>query len=334
MAIRVAVNGFGRIGRLVTRAIYELGRNDIELVAINTPGSIDATTHLLQYDSVHGRFPGDVEAGADWLDMGMGKVKVSSHRDPHNAPWKSLGIDIVLECSGHFNSTEKSNSHIKAGAKKVLLSAPAKDQTKTVVYGVNHEEITADDLIVSNASCTTNCLAPMAKVLEENLGIEHGFMTTVHAYTGDQRILDNSHKDLRRARAAGLSMVPTSTGAAKAVGLVLPSLKGKLDGSAIRVPTANVSLVDLKFNSVRDTSIEEINQLMADAASGPMKGVLAVNNLPLVSTDFNHHPASSIFDQTQTQVMDGRLVQVMSWYDNEWGFSCRMLDTAAHMGNM
>ncbi|MDX1736805.1 MAG: type I glyceraldehyde-3-phosphate dehydrogenase, partial [Alphaproteobacteria bacterium] len=224
--------------------------------------------------------------------------------------------------------------HIKAGAKKVLLSAPAKDQTKTIVYGVNHETIEADDLIISNASCTTNCLAPMVKVLHEKIGIEHGFMTTVHAYTGDQRILDNSHKDLRRARAAGLSMVPTSTGAAKAVGLVMPELKGKLDGSAIRVPTANVSLVDLKFNSTNATSIEEINAFMADAAANELKGVLAVNNLPLVSTDFNHHPASSIFDQTQTQVMDGKLVQVMSWYDNEWGFSCRMLDTAAYMGNL
>lgn len=334
MAIRVAVNGFGRIGRLVTRAVYELGRSDIELVAINTPGSIEATTHLLQYDSVHGRFSGDVTSGADWLDMGQGKVKVSSHRDPRNAAWKELGIDIVLECSGHFNSTEKSRAHLKAGAKKVLLSAPAKDDTKTVVYGVNHEELNADDIVVSNASCTTNCLAPVAKVLEENIGIDHGFMTTVHAYTGDQRILDNSHSDLRRARAAGLSMIPTSTGAAKAVGLVLPNLKGKLDGSAIRVPTANVSLVDLKFNATRDTSIEEINTLMAEAANGPMKGVLAVNNLPLVSSDFNHHSASSIFDQTQTQVMDGRLVQVMSWYDNEWGFSCRMLDTAAHMGSL
>lgn len=332
MAVRVAINGFGRIGRLVLRAAQELGRNDLEFVAINTPGSIESAAHLLQYDSVHGRFQGEVTKGGDWLDIGKGKIQVTSHRDPHNAPWKSLGVDVVLECSGHFNTKEKASSHIDAGAKRVLVSAPAKDADLTVVYGVNHEDLKPDHRVVSNASCTTNCLAPVAKVLQDTIGIERGFMTTIHAYTGDQRILDNSHKDLRRARAAGMSMVPTTTGAAKAVGLVLPELKGKLDGSSVRVPTANVSLVDLKFDAARETSTEEINEAMKAAAASSLKGVLAVNDLPLVSTDFNHHPASSIFDLTQTQVSEGRLVQVMSWYDNEWGFSCRMLDTASTMG--
>lgn len=332
MAVRVAINGFGRIGRLVLRAAQELGRNDLEFVAINTPGSIDSASHLLQYDSVHGRFQGEVTKGGDWLDMGKGKIQVTSHRDPHNAPWKQLGVDVVLECSGHFNTKEKASSHIDAGAKRVLVSAPAKDADLTVVYGVNHENLKPEHRVVSNASCTTNCLAPVAKVLQDTIGIERGFMTTIHAYTGDQRILDNSHKDLRRARAAGMSMVPTTTGAAKAVGLVLPELAGKLDGSSVRVPTPNVSIVDLKFDAARETSIEEINEAMKAAAASSFKGVLAVNDLPLVSTDFNHHPASSIFDLTQTQVSEGRLVQVMSWYDNEWGFSCRMLDTAATMG--
>ncbi|WP_259782773.1 type I glyceraldehyde-3-phosphate dehydrogenase [Aestuariispira ectoiniformans] len=332
MAVRVAINGFGRIGRLVLRAAQELGRNDLEFVAINTPGSIDSASHLLQYDSVHGRFQGEVTKGGDWLDMGKGKIQVTSHRDPHNAPWKQLGVDVVLECSGHFNTKEKASSHIDAGAKRVLVSAPAKDADLTVVYGVNHENLKPEHRVVSNASCTTNCLAPVAKVLQDTIGIERGFMTTIHAYTGDQRILDNSHKDLRRARAAGMSMVPTTTGAAKAVGLVLPELAGKLDGSSVRVPTPNVSIVDLKFDAARETSIEEINEAMKAAAASSLKGVLAVNDLPLVSTDFNHHPASSIFDLTQTQVSEGRLVQVMSWYDNEWGFSCRMLDTAATMG--
>ncbi|RED49771.1 type I glyceraldehyde-3-phosphate dehydrogenase [Aestuariispira insulae] len=334
MTIRVAINGFGRIGRLVLRAAHEMGRNDLEFVAINTPGSVECASHLLQYDSVHGRFQGEVTHGSDWMDLGKGKIAVSAHRDPHNCSWKELGIDVVLECTGIFNTREKSRAHLKAGARKVLLSAPAKDDSLTVVYGVNHDQITAEHDVVSNASCTTNCLAPVAKVLQDKIGIDRGFMTTIHAYTTDQRILDNSHKDLRRARAAGVSMIPTSTGAARAVGKVLPELKGKLDGSAVRVPTSNVSLVDLKFDAARDTSAEEINAAMQEAANNELKGVLAINELPLVSCDFNHHPASSIFDATQTQVSEGTLVQVMAWYDNEWGFSCRMLDTAKVMGEL
>ena len=332
MTVRVAINGFGRIGRLVLRSIVEHGRKDIEVVAINDLGPVATNAHLLRYDSVHGRFPGTVESGDDWIDVGTGKIKVTAERDPANLPHKALNVDIALECTGIFTSRDKAAAHLTAGAKRVLVSAPADGVEKTIVFGVNHDTLTADDIIVSNASCTTNCLAPVAKVLHDLFGIERGYMTTIHSYTGDQPTLDTMHKDLYRARAAGLSMIPTSTGAAKAVGLVLPELKGKLDGSSIRVPTPNVSVVDLKVVPGRDTSVEEVNNaLIAAASKGPMKGVLVTTTDPLVSSDINHIAASSTVALPQTQVIEGKLVRVLSWYDNEWGFATRLSDTALAM---
>jgi glyceraldehyde 3-phosphate dehydrogenase len=332
MTVRLAINGFGRIGRLVMRAAYESKRNDIEIVAINDLGPVKTNAHLLKYDSVHGPLGADIATGDDWMDLGRGKIKVVSERDPAKLPWRDLNVDIALECTGIFTKRADAAKHLEAGAKRVLVSAPADGADLTVVYGVNDGKLTAEHLVVSNASCTTNCLAPVAFVLNNAIGIERGYMTTVHSYTGDQNTVDTLHKDLRRARAAALSLIPTSTGAAKAVGLVLPELKGKLDGTSIRVPTPNVSLVDLTFTSKRDTSAEEINQAIRTAAdAGPLKGVLTYTDEELVSTDLNHNPSSSIFDLTQTTVIEGRFVRVMSWYDNEWGFSSRMLDTAAAM---
>ena len=329
MAVRVAINGFGRIGRLTYRAIHELKRDDIEVVAINNSGPVETHAHLLRYDSVHGNFPGTVKATKKGIDIGRGVVPFFADRNPANLPWGDLGVDVVLECTGAFNSTEKAMPHITdAGAKRVLLSAPGKPADKTIVYGVNHRDITKRDRVISAASCTTNCLAPVVDVLHKAIGIDHGFMTTVHSYTGDQPTLDRHHKDVYRARAAAVSMIPTSTGAAKAVGLVIPDLEGKLDGSAVRVPTPNVSLVDLKFVALRPTSIDEVNQAMRKAARGRLKGILAYDPEPKVSVDFNHNPASSCFAPAQTRVMSGTMVQVMAWYDNEWGFSCRMTDMA------
>ena len=334
MTVRVAINGFGRIGRNVLRAIYESGRTDIEVVAVNDLGPVETNAHLLRYDSVHGKFPGTVKVDGDTINLGRNDISVTAIRNPEELPWKEKGVDIALECTGIFTAADKATMHLTAGAKKVLISAPGKGVSKTIVYGVNDDTLTADDTIVSNASCTTNCLSPIAKVLNDTVGIESGFMTTIHAYTGDQPTLDTMHSDLYRARAAAMSMIPTSTGAAKAVGLVLPELDGKLDGTAIRVPTANVSVVDLKVIASRDTTVEEINDAMAAAANGPMKGVLAVSDEPLVSIDFNHDPHSSSFAVPQTKVMDKRLVRVLSWYDNEWGFSNRMSDTAVAMGKL
>lgn len=331
MITRVAINGFGRIGRLVFRALLESGRKDIEVVAINDLADPKTSCHLLQYDSVHGRLPVEVSLTETTLKAGHHTVTMCQERDPENLPWKSLGVDVVMECSGFFTKKADAEKHMKAGAKKVLISAPSPDADKTIVYGVNHSALTAADTVVSNASCTTNCLAPVVWTLQKGLGLERGYMTTIHAYTGDQSLIDRDHKDLRRARAGALSMIPTSTGAAKAVGLVLPEMKGKLDGTAIRVPTANVSLVDLTFTAARATTADEINQLMKEAASGPLKGVLGLNDLPLVSCDFNHNAHSSVFDLTQTQVVEGTLCRVLSWYDNEWGFSNRMSDTAVYM---
>jgi len=332
MTVRVAINGFGRIGRLVLRSIVEHGRRDIEVVAINDLGPVETNAHLLRYDSVHGRFPGEVTTGEDWIDAGFGKIKVTAIRNPAELPHKDLGVDIALECTGLFTSKDKAKAHLEAGAKRVIVSAPADGVDKTIVYGVNHETLTADDLVISNASCTTNCLAPVAKVLQELCGIERGYMTTIHSYTGDQPTLDTLHKDLYRARAAALSMIPTSTGAAKALGLVIPELAGKLDGSSIRVPTPNVSVIDLKFVPGRKVSVQEINEAMAAASeSKALKGVLAVTKDPLVSVDFNHHAASSTVALPQTQMVDGGLGRVLSWYDNEWGFSTRMADTALAM---
>jgi|TARA_R110001583_G_scaffold71050_1_gene200458 glyceraldehyde 3-phosphate dehydrogenase len=331
MAIRVAINGFGRIGRLVLRAIVESGRTDLEVVAINDLGDVKTNAHLLKYDSVHGTLANDVKAEGNDLVIDGKAIKVCSERDPANLPWGELNVDIAFECTGIFLDEAGAGKHLTAGAKRVLISAPAKGDIKTVVYGVNSDTLTANDVIVSNASCTTNCLAPVADVLNKTVGITKGFMTTVHAFTGDQNTVDSLHKDLHRARAASLSMIPTSTGAAKAVGLVLPELKGKLDGTAIRVPTPNVSMVDLTFVAGRDTTAEEINAAIAEAANGRLKGVLGVNEAPLVSIDFNHNPNSSTFDATQTQVVGGNFVRILSWYDNEWGFSNRMSDTAVEM---
>ncbi|WP_416897990.1 MAG: type I glyceraldehyde-3-phosphate dehydrogenase [Minwuia sp.] len=334
MTLRVAINGFGRIGRLVLRAMAEADRDDIEVVAINDLGSIEANAHLLQYDTVHGRFPHKVKATDTGMDYGKGEIRVLAERDPAKLPWGEMGVDIAFECTGIFTARDKAAMHLDAGAKRVLVSAPASGADLTVVYGVNHDKLTADHTVVSNASCTTNCLAPVAQVLNDTVGLEKGFMSTIHAYTGDQRTVDTLHSDLRRARAAASSLIPTSTGAAKAVGLVLPELAGKLDGTAIRVPTNNVSLIDLKFTSSRPTTVEEINEAMKEAAAGRLAGVLEVNDEPLVSIDFNHNPASSTFDLTQTQVIDGNFVRVLSWYDNEWGFSNRMSDTALAMGKL
>ncbi|RPE71166.1 glyceraldehyde-3-phosphate dehydrogenase (NAD+) [Pacificibacter maritimus] len=330
MAVKVAINGFGRIGRNVLRAIIESGRTDIEVIAINDLGPVATNAHLLQYDSVHGRFPFEVTHTEDTIDVGRGPMKVTAIRNPADLPWSD--VDVVMECTGIFTSKEACQAHLDNGSSRVLISAPGKDADKTIVFGVNHDQLTADDIVVSNASCTTNCLSPVAKVLNDNIGIVKGFMTTIHSYTGDQPTLDTMHKDLYRARAAALSMIPTSTGAAKAVGLVLPELNGKLDGVSIRVPTPNVSVVDLTFEAARDTTIEEVNQLIRDAANGPFKGVLGYTDAPLVSSDFNHDPHSSIFHTDQTKVMEGTMVRILTWYDNEWGFSNRMSDTAVAMG--
>ena len=332
MTHRIAINGFGRIGRMILRALVESGRKDVEVVLINTPGAIDASAHLYEFDSIHGRARSAAAFGDDWMDVGRGRIAMTHERDPAAIPHTDHKIDIVLECSGHFNTRDGAAAHLVAGAKRVLVSAPCADADATIVYGVNHDDINADKIVVSNASCTTNCLAPVAKVMADSVGIEAGYMTTIHAYTGDQPTLDSNHKDLRRARAAALSMIPTSTGAARSVGDVLPRLKGRMNGSAIRVPTANVSVVDFGFTAERDTSTDEVNSLLRTAAEGPLNGILAVNDRPLVSTDFNHDPHSSIADLTQTHVMNARLVRVLAWYDNEWGFSCRMLDNAAEIG--
>ncbi|WP_421783121.1 type I glyceraldehyde-3-phosphate dehydrogenase [Kiloniella litopenaei] len=332
MAVRVAINGFGRIGRLVLRAIIESGRDDIEVVAINDLASAQANAHLLKYDSVHGTLRKDIKADDKALIIEGKRIAALSERNPADLPWGELGVDVALECTGLFTDREKASLHLEAGAKKVLISAPGKNADLTVVYGVNHDKIAPEHTIVSNASCTTNCLAPVAHVLNELVGLEEGFVTTVHAYTGDQNTVDTMHSDLRRARAAALSMIPTSTGAARAVGLVLPELDGKLDGTAVRVPTANVSMIDLVFTAGRKTTAEEINAAMVAASEGALKGVLDINDEPLVSIDFNHSPASSTFDLTQTQLVGDRLVRVLSWYDNEWGFSNRMVDTAVALG--
>ncbi|NSX55207.1 type I glyceraldehyde-3-phosphate dehydrogenase [Parasulfitobacter algicola] len=329
MAVKVAINGFGRIGRNVLRSIIENNRTDIEVIAINDLGPVETNAHLLRYDSVHGRFPATVTTTDTTIDVGRGPIQVTGIRNPAELPWSD--VDIVMECTGIFTDREKAAIHLENGASRVLISAPGKGADKTIVYGVNHDTLTGDDVIVSNASCTTNCLAPVAKVLNDTVGITRGFMTTVHSYTGDQPTLDTMHKDLYRARAAALSMIPTSTGAAKAVTLVLPELEGKLDGVAIRVPTPNVSVVDLTFEAARDTTAEEINTAMRDAANGSLKNVLGVTDEKLVSVDFNHDPHSSIFATDQTKVMKGSLCRVLSWYDNEWGFSCRMSDTAVAM---
>jgi glyceraldehyde 3-phosphate dehydrogenase len=337
MAVRVAINGFGRIGRLVLRAIHESGRKDIQVVAINDLGPVETNAHLLRYDTVHGPFAGKVKTKKDAIDAGRGWMQVTAERDPANLPWKKLGVDVALECTGIFTARDAAAKHITAGATRVLISAPATNADLTVVYGVNHKKLKKSHTVVSNASCTTNCLAPVAQVLNDAIGIEHGFMTTIHSYTGDQPVLDTLHKDLYRARAAALSMIPTTTGAAKAVGLVLPELAGKLDGTSIRVPTPNVSVIDFKFRAKKATTVEEVNEAIlkaANSSNGPLKGILAVNDQPLVSTDFNHNPASSTFDINQTQVIDGRFVRVLSWYDNEWGFSNRMGDTAVAMGKL
>jgi glyceraldehyde 3-phosphate dehydrogenase len=335
MAVRVAINGFGRIGRLVLRSIVEHGRRDIEVVAINDLGPVETNAHLLRYDSVHGRFPATVTTGEDWIDVGYGKIKVTAERDPAKLPHGNLSVDIAMECTGLFTARDKAAAHLAAGAKRVLISAPGENADATIVFGVNDGVLKGTDLVVSNGSCTTNCLAPIAKVLNELCGIERGYMTTIHSYTGDQPTLDTMHKDLYRARAAALSMIPTSTGAAKAIGLVLPELKGKLDGSSIRVPTPNVSVVDLKIVPTREVTVAEINAAMKAAASeGPMKGVLAVTDEPLVSHDFMHIAASSTCALPQTQVIEGKLARVLSWYDNEWGFSTRMADTALAMAKL
>ncbi len=335
MTVKVAISGFGRIGRNVLRALAESGRSDLEVVAVNDLASASDNAHLLKYDSVHGRFPGNVAVDGDMLQVGgLPPIKVLAERDPSKLPWGQMGIDIVMECTGIFTDRNQAAIHLEAGAKRVLVSAPSKGADLTVVYGVNHDKLTSDHKVVSNASCTTNCLAPVAKVLNDLVGIEQGFMTTIHAYTNDQRILDQVHKDMRRARAAAVSMIPTSTGAASAVGLVLPELKGKLDGTAIRVPTPNVSVVDLKIIPGRTTTADEVNAAMKAAAAGPLAGVLSVHDEELVSIDFNHSPSSSNFDLTQTQIVDGRLVRVLSWYDNEWGFSNRMADTAVAMAKV
>jgi glyceraldehyde 3-phosphate dehydrogenase len=334
MAVKVAINGFGRIGRNVLRAIVESGRKDIQVVAINDLGPVETNAHLLRYDSVHGRFPGEVKVSSDVIDVGTGPIKVTAIKNPAELPHKAMGVEIALECTGIFTTKEKASGHLTAGAKRVLISAPADDVDLTVVYGVNHDKLAKGHIVVSNASCTTNCLAPVAKVLHEAVGIDKGFMTTIHSYTGDQPTLDTMHKDLYRARGAALNMIPTSTGAAKAVGLVLPELNGKLDGAAIRVPTPNVSVVDLKFVSKRETTKEEINAAIKRAAEQQLKGILGYTNEPNVSSDFNHDARSSVFHMDQTKVMEGKLVRVVSWYDNEWGFSNRMADTAVAMGKL
>ncbi|WP_370183469.1 type I glyceraldehyde-3-phosphate dehydrogenase [Alteriqipengyuania sp.] len=334
MATKVAINGFGRIGRLVARAILERSDHDLELVAINDLADANANALLFQYDSTHGRFPGKVTVDGNALVVDGKKIAVTSEREPGKLPHGDMGVDIVLECTGFFQSVDAAKPHLDAGAKRVLISAPAKGDLKTIVYGVNHETLTGDDHIVSNASCTTNCLAPVAKVMHDTVGIERGFMPTIHSYTNDQRMLDQMHSDMRRARGGAQNMIPTTTGAARAVGLVLPELNGKLDGSSVRVPTPNVSLIDLVFTPGRDTSADELNEALKAAAAGPMKGVLDFTDQPLVSSDFNHQPASSTVDSLETAVLEGKLARVVSWYDNEWGFSNRMIDTAGVMAGL
>ncbi|MAI51102.1 MAG: type I glyceraldehyde-3-phosphate dehydrogenase [Rhodobiaceae bacterium] len=334
MTVNVAINGFGRIGRLVLRGIIESGRKDINVVAINDLGSVEANAHMLQYDSVHGRLPVKVKATKTGINVGGKSIKVIAERDPANLPWEKMGVDIALECTGLFTTQETAGKHLAAGAKRVLVSAPASGADLTVVYGVNHNKLRKSHKIVSNASCTTNCLAPVAQVLDKTCGIARGYMTTVHAFTGDQQTVDTLHSDPRRSRAASLSMIPTSTGAAKAVGLVLPQLVGKLDGTAVRVPTPNVSMIDLVFEAKKKTTVEQINAAITKAANGKLEGILGVCDEPLVSIDFNHDPHSSTFDLTQTQIVDGKLVRVLSWYDNEWGFANRMSDTAVAMGKL
>ena len=331
MSVRVSINGFGRIGRNILRAIIESGRDDIKVVGINDLGPVETNAHLLRYDTVHGRFPADVKVSGDNIDVGKGPIKVTSIRDPKDLPWKQLDVDIAMECTGIFATREKASMHLVAGAKRVLVSAPATGADLTVVYGVNHNKLTKDHLVVSNASCTTNCLAPVAMVINQGVGISQGFMTTIHSYTGDQPTLDTMHSDMYRARAAAGNMIPTSTGAAKAVGLVLPELNGKLDGVSMRVPTQNVSVVDFKFNAGKSTSVDEINKLIKKASNGELKNILGYTDEPLVSSDFNHDSRSSVFHMDQTKVMDGSFVRVLSWYDNEWGFSNRMSDTALAM---
>ena len=332
MTIKVGINGFGRIGRNVLRAILESGRTDIAVIEINDLGPVETNAHLLKYDSVHGKFPADVKVSGNDLDVGQGSIKVTSIRDPKDLPWKELDVDIAMECTGIFASREKASMHLDAGAKRVLVSAPASGVDLTVVYGVNHQKISKDHLVISNASCTTNCLAPIAMALNNGVGINQGFMTTIHSYTGDQPTLDTMHSDLYRSRAAAGNMIPTSTGAAKAVGLVLPELNGKLDGVSVRVPTQNVSVVDFKFNASRSTSVDEINNIIKESTNGELKNILGFTNEPLVSSDFNHDSHSSIFHMDQTKVMDNTFVRVLSWYDNEWGFSNRMSDTAVAIG--
>ena len=332
MSVRVAINGFGRIGRNILRAIVESARDDIIVVGINDLGPVETNAHLLRYDSVHGKFPADVKVSGNDLDVGQGPIKVTSIRDPKDLPWKELDVDIAMECTGIFASREKASMHLDAGAKRVLVSAPASGVDLTVVYGVNHQKISKDHLVISNASCTTNCLAPIAMALNNGVGINQGFMTTIHSYTGDQPTLDTMHSDLYRSRAAAGNMIPTSTGAAKAVGLVLPELNGKLDGVSVRVPTQNVSVVDFKFNASRSTSVDEINNIIKESANGELKNILGFTDEPLVSSDFNHDSHSSIFHMDQTKVMDNTFVRVLSWYDNEWGFSNRMSDTAVAIG--
>jgi glyceraldehyde 3-phosphate dehydrogenase len=335
MAVRVAINGFGRIGRLVLRAALEHTNKQLDVVGINDLGPVETNAHLLRYDSVHGRFAGEVTTGENWMDAGRGRIRVTAERDPAKLPWKELGVDVALECTGIFTKREAAAKHLEAGAKKVIISAPADGADLTVVMGVNHDELSAKHEVISNASCTTNCLAPVAYVLHQGIGIERGYMTTIHSYTGDQSLQDTLHSDLRRARAAAVSLIPTSTGAARAVGLVLPALKGKLDGTAIRVPTVNVSLIDFTFDSARETSGDEVNALMEEAAkSNRLKGIVGINRAPTVSVDFNHDPHSSTFDVTQTQVLDKRFVRVLAWYDNEWGFSNRMVEVAAYFGGL
>jgi glyceraldehyde 3-phosphate dehydrogenase len=329
MAVRVAINGFGRIGRNILRAIVESGRNDIEVVAANDLGPVETNAHLLRYDSVHGRFPHEVTVNGDTITAGSQTFKMTAVKNPAELPHKDLGVDIVLECTGIFTSKEKASAHLTAGAKKVIISAPGEGADKTIVYGINHALIGKDDVVISNGSCTTNCLAPMAMVMNDLVGIEKGMMTTIHSYTGDQPTLDTMHKDLYRARAAALSQIPTSTGAAKAIGLVLPELKGKLDGISIRVPTPNVSLVDLKFIAKRATTVQEVNDALIAASNGALKGVMAVTHEPLVSSDLNHDPHSATMLLDQTKVMDGNFVNILGWYDNEWGFSNRMADVTA-----
>lgn len=334
MTVKVAINGYGRIGRNIMRALYESGRtNEISIVAINDLGDANSNAHLTQYDTAHGKFPGTVSVGGGDLLVNGDRIKVFAERDPSKLPWAALGVDVVMECTGLFRSNKTAGAHITAGAKKVIISAPGENVDNTVVYGVNHDTLKPTDVIISNASCTTNCLAPLAKVLHESIGIEHGLMTTIHAYTNDQVLTDVYHSDLRRARSATMSQIPTKTGAAAAVGMVLPELNGKLDGFSMRVPTINVSVVDLCFTASRPTTVAEVNAAVKAACEGSMKGIMAYNSAPLVSIDFNHNPHSSIFDATLTKVMEGKLVKVLSWYDNEWGFSNRMLDTALVLVN-